>query len=115
MTDDSKCHEHRLATYGTLAPGKPNHHVLQDLAGTWTRGWVFGKLKDAGWGAAQGCPGIELDPNGDKVEVYVFESNDLPYHWSRLDRFEGDEYRRQSVLVSSETRQFEAYIYSLAD
>ena len=26
--------EHRLATYGTLAPGRPNEHLLDGLAGT---------------------------------------------------------------------------------
>jgi hypothetical protein len=27
---------HTLAVYGTLAPGRPNHHVLAPLGGEWT-------------------------------------------------------------------------------
>src|SRR5262245_49733801 len=34
----------RLASYGTLAPGKPNHHQLYPLKGRWLRGVVRGHL-----------------------------------------------------------------------
>jgi hypothetical protein len=42
---------HRLTTYGSLAPGRPNHHQLDGLEGRWSRGHVRGTLVDAGWGA----------------------------------------------------------------
>ena len=29
---------HTLATYGTLVPGGPNHHVVAPLGGEWTEG-----------------------------------------------------------------------------
>jgi len=89
----------RLAVYGTLAPGRPNEHQLFGLTGTWTKGIVRGHLKPAGWGAAQGYPGLTLDPNGPDVPVQLFESGDLPAHWDRLDRFEGEDYRRIEVDV----------------
>jgi gamma-glutamylcyclotransferase (GGCT)/AIG2-like uncharacterized protein YtfP len=30
----------RLFVYGTLAPGRPNEHVLADLGGTWEPAYV---------------------------------------------------------------------------
>ena len=84
----------RLATYGTLSPGRVNHHQLAGLKGSWRQGTVRGKLVDGGWGSSLGNPGLILDPQAPKVEVHLFESPDLPSHWSRLDEFEGDGYRR---------------------
>ena len=33
---------HTLAVYGTLAPGRPNHHVLAPLGGEWADGLIEG-------------------------------------------------------------------------
>lgn len=104
----------RLATYGTLAPGRSNHHQLENLNGTWTRGTVKGHLKQSGWGAAQGYPGLVLDPAGEDVEVFLFESDDLPAHWQRLDAFEGDGYQRVVVQVKTGDQMVEAYIYAVS-
>ena len=54
----------RLATYGTLAPGRPNHHQLDGLEGRWLKGHVNGMLVEAGWGASLGYPALVLDPAG---------------------------------------------------
>src|SRR6185295_11938714 len=62
---------HRLATYGSLAPGRRNHHQLDGLAGRWFRGYVRGTLVDAGWGAGLGYPALVLDPDAAPVEVQV--------------------------------------------
>ncbi len=105
----------RLATYGTLAPGRPNEHQLADLDGAWRTGVVHGHLKQDGWGAEMGYPGIHLDPTGPAVEVFVFESADLPDHWDRLDAFEGDGYRRAPVTVETKDGPVEAFIYVLAE
>jgi len=43
----------RLATYGTLAPGRPNHGQLTGLSGRWLVGHVRGSLVQAGWGTAR--------------------------------------------------------------
>ncbi|PWU08939.1 MAG: gamma-glutamylcyclotransferase [Terriglobia bacterium] len=105
----------RLASYGTLAPGRVNHHQLAGLKGRWQRGTVHGKLFEIGWGAALGYPGLILDPSGPLVEVQVFESLDLPDHWSRLDEFEGPEYRRVVTQVRTDDGELSAYIYVVAE
>lgn len=105
--------EDRLATYGTLSPGRSNAHVLGGLAGTWTQGTVRGHLFERGWGAAAGYPGI--DEAGPTVDVHVFTSRDLPAHWDRLDRFEGPGYRRLQVLVHIDGSETLAYVYALAE
>ena len=83
----------RLAVYGSLAPGRPNHHRLRGLSGRWIDGTVRGHLHQEGWGAELGYPGIVLDLDGPTVGVQLFESPDLPDHWTRLDEFEGSGYR----------------------
>jgi gamma-glutamylcyclotransferase (GGCT)/AIG2-like uncharacterized protein YtfP len=107
--------ERRLATYGTLAPGRPNAHLLSNLVGTWTLGAIRGHLHERGWGADNGYPGIVLDDAGPQVEVNVFTSRHLPAHWQRLDDFEGPGYRRVPVTVTSDSGVVAAYVYALAD
>jgi gamma-glutamylcyclotransferase (GGCT)/AIG2-like uncharacterized protein YtfP len=104
----------RLATYGSLAPGRSNHHQLDGLQGHWSRGHVHGTVVDAGWGAGLGYPALILDPGGAPIEVHVFESVDLPAHWSRLDRFEGPGYRRVATTVHTPSDDVHAFIYVLA-
>ena len=62
---------HTLAVYGTLAPGRPNHHVLAPLGGEWTDGTIEGDLIPLGWGAALGYPGFRPRAGGDSVAVKV--------------------------------------------
>jgi gamma-glutamylcyclotransferase (GGCT)/AIG2-like uncharacterized protein YtfP len=99
---------HRLATYGTLAPGRPNDHQLDGLDGHWLEGYVQARLIDAGWGASLGFPAMILDPHGSAVHVHVFESADLPAHWSRLDDFEGPGYQRVVTTVQTSTGEIDA-------
>lgn len=103
--------ECRLVAYGTLAPGRPNHHQLDGLKGRWLEGRVCGALVQQGWGAALGYPALVLDPDGPAVEVQIFESTDLPSHWSRLDDFEGPGYQRVAVPVETAHGRLEASIY----
>ena len=105
---------HRLATYGSLAPGQTNHRQLDALRGTWRKGTVRGRLVDAGWGSSIGFPGLVLDDEDFEVPVAVLESFDLPRPWDRLDEFEGDGYRRVIAKVAVGGEQIEAYIYALA-
>ncbi|MET3415147.1 gamma-glutamylcyclotransferase [Methylobacterium sp. 1030] len=104
----------RLATYGTLAPGRANHHQLAGLNGRWFKGIVRGDLVQAGWGASLGFPGLVLNPAGAEVEVDVFESRDLPEHWARLDAFEGEGYYRSLAQVELADVTVDAWIYVLA-
>lgn len=110
MTPDNDA-EHCLATYGTLAPGRPNAHQLTDLQGTWTTGVVRGRLIEQGWGAAMGFPALVPDQNGDAVAVHLLCSPDLPAHWARLDAFEGSGYKRVAVPVETDGGDVRAYIY----
>ncbi|WP_034159454.1 gamma-glutamylcyclotransferase family protein [Sphingomonas sp. ERG5] len=107
--------DHRLAVYGTLAPGKPNHHQLAHLNGEWRAGKVRGTLVEKGWGAALGYPVLMLAEDGDDISVQLFVSPDLPAHWARLDAFEGSEYRRVQVGVETAEGLLEAWIYIDAD
>ena len=93
--------ERRLAVYGTLAPGEPNHGQVADLEGRWSGGVVWGRMVEEGWAAELGYPALRLDPDGDAVRVALLESDDLPRAWPRLDRFEGPAYRRVTAPVAT--------------
>lgn len=104
----------RLVVYGSLAPGRPNHHHIASIGGTWHTGWVEGELHDRGWGATQGYPGIRLQRGGPRVDVQVLESVELAQHWGRLDEFEGEGYQRVAVEVYGlEDSPVQGWIYAL--
>ncbi len=111
MAESKISAETRLATYGTLAPGRVNNGQLADLRGYWRQGTVRGRLVQAGWGAELGYPGLILDPSGQDIDVHVFESPDLTDHWPRLDGFEGAGYRRVITKVSTADGDLHASIY----
>lgn len=104
----------RLAVYGTLAPGRPNHGLLAPLPGHWFAGVVRGHLHHAGWGADLGFPGLVLSDDGDDVDVQIFESPSLRTEWPRLDAFEGPGYRRVVVHARTPAGSVAANIYVLA-
>jgi len=105
---------HRLAVYGTLRPGRSNHHELADIDGEWLRGTVRGTLyDDVNWGPAAGYPGLVLDPEGPPVEVDLLQAAGLPDHWPRLDAFEGDGYRRVITEVITASGPVAACIYTI--
>ncbi len=105
---------HNLFVYGTLAPGRNNEHLLANIGGTWEPGAVKGHLKDEGWGAKIGYPGIVLDEAGEDINGYIFSSNNLDKHWDELDEFEGGEYQRVIVEVQKkDSSLIEAFIYVL--
>lgn len=105
---------HRLFIYGTLAPGRPNEHVLADVPGEWRPATVMGTLLQEGWGAAVGYPGIILDEHGSEIEGFLFSSERLAEHWTRLDEFEGDGYERVLTTVKLEDgTAVDTYIYQL--
>ena len=94
--------EQRLAVYGSLIPGKENHHIVSDIEGEWTKGYIRGVFLDRGWGAGVGYPAIRWVPEGDEISVHVLTAPSLPNHWNRLDYFEGSDYQRILVPVYSE-------------
>jgi len=89
----------RLAVYGSLAPGRENHHVVASLGGTWVSGVVEGDLAAQGWGVALGYPALRPRSGGPAVAVQVLTSEALRGAWALLDAFEGADYRRVLVPV----------------
>ena len=106
--------EHRLAVYGTLAPGRSNYDQLGILAGTWRTGSISGRLIAQGWAPTEGYPALFLDPLAAPIEIQLFESADLPDHLEPLDDFEGPGYRRTAVSVLIGDATVEAWIYAAA-
>lgn len=104
----------RLFVYGTLAPGRPNEHVLADIPGEWEPATVIGTLLPEGRGATAGYPGIVLGDEGGEVEGLLFSSENLAEHWGRLDEFEGEGYERVLTTATlKDGRTVEACIYRL--
>ncbi len=104
----------KLFVYGTLAPGKPNHYVLEDVPGNWSPASIRGQLHNQGWGADQGCPGVIPKDDGEPIQGFIFSSPELAANWEKLDAFEGEEYRRVKVNVETEDGQtIEAFVYAL--
>lgn len=110
-----------LAVYGTLVPGRSNHHIVEPLGGEWSEGFVEGDLAPAGWGATLGFPAFLPRAGGPLVGVHVLTSAKLSADWPRLDDFEGPGYRRILVPVftvdEANSRQLHtvANLYAAAD
>lgn len=103
-----------LFVYGTLRPQQPNAHVLEKIGGTWLAGYILGHLHQCGWGAELGSPGIQLSEHGERVEGFIFLSENLATHWDDLDAFEGEEYQRSPVTVYLENaEQCQSVVYAL--
>ena len=103
-----------LFVYGTLAPGRPNEHILSAIGGTWQPATVKGHLKQQGWGAEMGYPGLILDEAGEEVNGFIFSSGNLSEHWDALDEFEGEQYKRVLAEVYLDGgSSTEAHIYVL--
>lgn len=106
---------HRLFVYGTLAPGRPNAHVLAGVPGEWQPATTTGRLIAAGWGAAAGYPALVPDGRGEEVHGFLFTSEALPQHLARLDEFEGEGYERVVTNVrTAKGETVEAYVYALS-
>jgi gamma-glutamylcyclotransferase (GGCT)/AIG2-like uncharacterized protein YtfP len=104
-----------LAVYGTLAPGRSNHHVVSPLGGEWTEGVIEGDLFPVGWGATLGYPAFRPRAGGPAVGVHVLKADALASAWPRLDRFEGPGYRRILVPVFTSGRMDERRLYTVAN
>ena len=89
-----------LITYGSLMRGGRHEDELAGLHGEWHQGWITGTLVERGWGAALGYPALLWNPDSDqRVAAQLFISVDLRHCWDRLDRFEGESYRRILVPI----------------
>jgi gamma-glutamylcyclotransferase (GGCT)/AIG2-like uncharacterized protein YtfP len=96
----------KLVVYGTLAPGQPNHDVVEDISGTWShcvvRGSVLRQL---------GFPVLSWNPSGPEIQAQLLVSADLPHSWSRLDAFEGSAYRRHLIPAIHDDELIMANVY----
>jgi gamma-glutamylcyclotransferase (GGCT)/AIG2-like uncharacterized protein YtfP len=94
---------HRLVVYGTLAPGRANHHIVEHIVGTWRDNvYVEGELVATGWAIQYGYPMIRWKPGASRIPSYLLISEMLPSCWADLDHFEGLEYCRILVPVFDE-------------
>ena len=94
MESDGRCAEqqldalfrtsHTLAVYDTLAPGQPNHHVVEPFEGEWTDGLIEGDLLPEGWAADLGYPGFRPRDGGAAVAVQVLTAPLLATAWPPL-------------------------------
>jgi gamma-glutamylcyclotransferase (GGCT)/AIG2-like uncharacterized protein YtfP len=104
----------RLFVYGTLAPGRPNEHVLEKIEGHWEKASVNGRLYAVGWGADYGYPALVLDEKADPVDGMIFASAELGDYWSELDEFEGDGYERVvTAAILADGSLVDAFVYIL--
>lgn len=106
-----------LFVYGTLAPNRPNHHIMTPIAGgEWVSAYAFGELLPNGFGASLGYPALIPADDGQKVQGFIFTSDELADHWDRLDDFEGVGYDRVIITAYLQTGEsVTAYVYALAD
>ncbi len=102
-----------LFVYGTLAPGRPNAHILERIGGSWKLGFVKGSFYEKGWGAAPGYPALVLEENGDTIAGFIFSSEQLADHWDALDAFEGPACKRvlTSVQLGDGNRSTHLFVF----
>lgn len=105
-----------LFVYGTLAPSRPNHHIMTPIPnGEWQSAHTFGDLLPNGWGASLGYPALIPNANGQRIDGFIFSSPELQNHWDRLDKFEGDGYDRVVITAYLENGEMvQAFVYALA-
>jgi len=105
--------DHRLVAYGTLIPGRANHHVVEPLGGTWAPVRVRGRVGTSAWRGYAGLPAFTPDPAAEPIDVWLLESEALAGSWPMLDDFEGPGYRRIPIAITDPrgTALGEAWIY----
>jgi hypothetical protein len=77
-------------------------HLLESIGGRWENATVRGELIEAGSAPGVYYPRIILDEDGGDVDGFLFISENLPNHWDKLDRYEGDDYQRVVTNVTLE-------------
>ncbi len=101
-----------LFVYGTLQKGKQHENILENINGTWKRGYVNGKLYNISSGPDYGYPGLKLDPKGSKIYGLIFQSKDLQSNLKKIDKFEGDNYKRvTSEICLKNGAKVKSYLY----
>jgi gamma-glutamylcyclotransferase (GGCT)/AIG2-like uncharacterized protein YtfP len=96
----------KLISYGTLAPGQPNHSLISDLIGEWEECVIRGTMSQR-----DGLSRFSWNPNGSEQIANIFSSDNLPNNWDRIDRFEGAGYRRQLIPTRTQAGIAIGYAY----
>lgn len=91
--------EQKLFSYGTLQPGRQNHHVAERFGGRWFSATTRGRR----WVMRGRFPALRWNPEGEVVEGSLLLSGRID--WERLDAFEGSLYNR--ILLPVEIREDE--------
>ena len=105
----------KLFVYGTLGLGRPNEHILKKNGGSFEEASIVGILHNKGWRAAMGYPRLTIDAEGEKIEGFLFSSDNLNAHWSELDDFEGEAYKRVLTKVKlNDSTTVKAYVYTIS-
>jgi gamma-glutamylcyclotransferase (GGCT)/AIG2-like uncharacterized protein YtfP len=105
--------ERRLVMYGTLIPGRSNHHMVEPLGGTWREVAARGTLGQSRWNDRDRLPAFVPDDSDPMVPMWLLVSDALPDSWAELDAFEGPTYRRVPINVydSDGAPLTDAYVY----
>jgi gamma-glutamylcyclotransferase (GGCT)/AIG2-like uncharacterized protein YtfP len=98
--------DERLVIYGTLAPGRANHYVIEGLRGQYCDCSVHGRISEV-----DGLPYFTWAPSEDSLGAQLLSSNQLPEKWGDLDRFEGDGYKRRLIPATTDGGLTVASIY----
>ena len=97
----------KLISYGTLAPGQSNYQLIADMRGDWIECFIIGAIR-----LDQGLSKFTPNNSGIEQTASLLKSKDLPMNWERIDRFEGDRYRRRLVHAETQTGLTIAYTYT---
>ncbi len=108
--------QQHLVVYGTLAPGRSNHHIVAHIKGEWRPAIIKGKVEFRDTGPTKGYPAFSHIVSGPAatIESFVFSSSELVNYWPMLDAFEGEGYRRVLTRYELKDGGFGyGYIYAL--
>lgn len=97
---------HRLAVYGSLAPGGTNQDQLARLDGRWYDGAVKGIVEER-----DGFLEFHWRLKAKNVPVKVLSTSQLDAQFVRLDRFEGPRYHRILVPIVVDEKNAVCNIY----
>lgn len=96
----------KLISYGTLAPGQPNHSLISDLTGEWEECVIQGTMN-----RENGLSRFSWNPRGAEQTASLFTSDALARNWDRIDRFEGKGYRRHLIPAKTQAGIAIGYAY----
>ena len=106
--------DHRLAVYGSLAPGRPNHAHVAGLGGRWIPGEVRGRLVEAGWAPPSATPRSSSTPTARRSASRFWCRPTYPPTGPGSTTSRGPGYERVLTTVRTTTGEVEAYIYVLS-